>query len=307
VTTLTGTLSEQLLSVTVNSANVKYIRFHFANGSTPQDIKYNYQEISNLMFTEAPFPRHRYYPYGDYSVFNNHVSVSNESIYNPLFGKSVVFTGDSICNGSSAGDGLDGWAGRIGRKNNMMWCNQGVSGGTIAEGTGTSFSICNTDFGSEVDYIVFEGGTNDADVIGSILNGNEPEKFGSYDYSDYTSTFDKTTFCGAFESLIKRITTDYPSARIGYIVAPKMTKINTSAPDYTKEHNNRRAYFEVAMQICKKWGVPVLNLWDDFPLNPMIPSYYTQGENYYYTDGQHLTSNGYDYITPIIEAWMKTL
>ena len=28
---------------------------------------------------------------------------------------------------------------------------------------------------------------------------------------------------------------------------------------------------------------------------------------YLYVDGQHLTANGYEYITSKIEAWMKTL
>ena len=302
-----GTINENLVSITIQSPNVKYVRFNYANGSTFQDIKYSYQEIDNIMFVEAPFPKHRFYPFGDYKEFDDTVRISNENLYNPLFGKSVVFTGDSICHGTSANDGLDGWAGRIGRKNNMMWSNQGVSGGTIAEETGASFNICNTNFGSDVDYIIIEGGTNDADIIGSILDGNVPAKFGSYSFSDYYSDFDKTTFCGAFEHLIKRVTTDYPNARVGYIIAQKMGRLNSSTTDYTKENNNRRAYFETAINICKKWGIAVLNLWDEFPLNPMNPSHYTQGETLLYTDGQHLTSNGYEYVYPKIEAWMKTL
>ena len=65
------------------------------------------------------------------------------------------------------------------------------------------------------------------------------------------------------------------------------------------------------MDICKKWGVPFINLWDGCQLNPSNPSMYNsdaQGdENYDYIDGQHLTAKGYEVVTPKIEAWMKTL
>lgn len=237
----------------------------------------------------------------------------NGNIKSRLRGKSVIFTGDSICEGVSDSYG-GGWARRIGEKNEMVWLNKGVGGGTIIDKTlvGSSFTISDTDFMNGADYIIFEGGTNDADRIGSILDPNNiPALFGTWSASDYSSNFNNQTFCSAFEKLIKGVVSSFPTTKTGYIVAPKMTRLGSGyAPDYSAEHNNRRAYFEVAIEICKKWGVPVLNLWDNCSMNPMIPSHYSgtnPDENGLYYDGQHPTSKGYDFITPLIESWMESL
>jgi lysophospholipase L1-like esterase len=136
------------------------------------------------------------------------------------------------------------------------------------------------------------------------LNGAKPDKFGTLNLVGYDEEFSTNTYCGAIESLFKRLLTTYPNAKIGVIIAQKMGVSN----NYTKEGNNRRAYFEVLIQLCEKWGIPYINLWDKGRLNPKLSVYYTNGsEGEYYTDGQHLTAKGYDLISPMIEEWMRTL
>lgn len=224
---------------------------------------------------------------------------------NPLYLKTVAFDGDSICHGISAADGKSGWAGRIGNANEMNWKNYGISGGTITNNH--SHCILNTlndihTYMPTLDYYIFEGGTNDADHLG--LDG-----IGTVTDNDYSGSYDTDTFSGAFETLIYNALTFYPSTKIGYIVAQKMGKTNNA--NYTV----RKAFFDRAIEICKKWGVPYVNLWYGSHLNPNLNSMYdasmTAEENIaagkMYVDGQHLTPTGYDYITPIIEAWMKTL
>ena len=168
-----------------------------------------------------------------------------------------------------------------------------------------------TNYTQNPDYIIIEGGTNDADLIGSALGETLPAAFGTYTLGDYTSTFTNTTYCGAIEKMFKSLANTVKTAKVGVIIAPKMGQLNASITDYTAEHNNRRRYFETLIELCEKWGIPCLNLWDKSILNPMMPSQYTyqQESNVgkYYTDGQHLTTEGYDYVSPIIEAWMKTL
>lgn len=306
---IVGTLNGKLNTVTINNMNVAFVRFNYANGATATDIKSIIQVPDNVMFTESPYPTRRYYPYGAEYVLADNVRVypSIESTLNPLFGKSAVFTGDSICNASSAKDGLGGWAGRIGRKNRMLWKNSGISGATITSKTVTSSTgtISETDF-EDADYIIIEGGTNDADLIGDART-TKPQNFGAYVMNDFTTEFVNTTYCGAIESLFKRVTTENKGKKVGVIIAQKMGKLNASNADYTREHNNRRFYFDTLISLCEKWGIPYLNLWDCCHLNPMNPSHYAEGQNLMYTDGQHLSTEGYDYISPIIEAWMKTL
>lgn len=243
-----------------------------------------------------------YIPYEEFISLNG-VLVPSSS---PLVGKSVIFTGDSICSGAYDDNNGGGWAKRIGVKNNMQWQNKAVAGGVIMDKSiiGGSFTICDTDFGEGADYIILEGGTNDADRIGSILNGNIPEHYGSYTINDYVTQFSASTFCSAVERLIQRVVTSFPYARVGFIIAPKMGVANLG---YSAETNNRRAYFETIIKICQKWGVPVLNLWDECTMNPRLASHYTEGQDYLYADGQHPTAKGYELMTSIIEKWMESL
>jgi lysophospholipase L1-like esterase len=297
---ITGTIKGAICTITITNS-AAYIRTSIRNVS---NYRYKWgQNFDTYMVVNSDTYPNRYIPYGDTSYYADYeLAPQNADLFNPLFGKSVVFDGDSICNALSEGTSL-GWAGRIGRKNMMLWQNYAIGGGTITSISGKHVISTQSYDNANPDYIIIEGGTNDADVIGSILNGQTPAAYGSYEPNKYDGDYDNTTFCGAVEFLFKRLLTTYPSAKIGVIIAPKMSV----ASSYTKEGNNRRAYFETLMQLCKKWGIPYLNLWDKGRLNPSLSVFYNDSEESFYTDGQHLTAKGYDVITPMIEAWMKTL
>ena len=234
-----------------------------------------------------------------------------------LRGKTIIFDGDSICHATSETQAPErGWAYRIGAANEMDWHNVGISGATVtaemySRVTGNarhwvsrSIDQIHEDF-PHVDFLIIEGGTNDADLISEY----EPEKLGSFDPDDYSGNYDDTTFCGAFESLFFKAINYYPQTRIGYIVAPKMCDSSIEV------FKNRRHYFEIAMDICRKWGIPYIDLWQNCPINPRLKVYFDQtltgpenaAAGKAYVDGQHLTATGYDMVSPIIEAWLLTL
>ena len=73
---------------------------------------------------------------------------------------------------------------------------------------------------------------------------------------DY-ATFDTATFSGALEALILKLVTAYPYAKIGYIIPQKMY---TGYADYTAENHIHRLYFDRAVEICQKWGIPYVDL-----------------------------------------------
>jgi lysophospholipase L1-like esterase len=296
----------EIISMAVGTINEAKDRLTF----TPSEdmlVSFNVgktDKLASMMACKtADFPE-TYVPYYDYTELVG-VVVSADAVASRLTGKSVIFAGDSICAGAQDSYG-GGYARRIGERNNMVWQNLARGGATIIDDAlvGSSASISETDFGAGADFIILEGGTNDADRIGSIIGGGDPPAlFGSFSPTGYQTAFTNQTFCGAVEYLIKHIVTDFPEAKVGFIIAPKMGVTN----DYTKTGNNRRAYFETIIEICHKWGVPVLNLWDECTMNPRIASHYTSGQDYLYADGQHPTAKGYDFLTPIIEAWMLTL
>jgi lysophospholipase L1-like esterase len=85
---------------------------------------------------------------------------------------------------------------------------------------------------------------------------------------------------------------------------------------HRREFSNRRFYFDEAVEICKKWGIPYLDLWNCCYLNPQIDSMYDPGKSpeenrdenvCFYIDGQHLTSRGYDFTAETVENWIKSL
>ncbi len=261
------------------------------------DINY----INHLMIVkDIDYPA-EYVPYGIYDASNT------------LYGKSAIFIGDSICAGKTVGESLPefgyGWAGLIGQANNMAWSNLARSGAVITP-TVPEHHIIGDQVDSAVsqfpltDYFIFEGGTNDADEL--KVN---PANIGAVDPFNFTD-FDTSTFSGAFESMILKIKSAYPNAKLGYIVPPKMGN-----PPYDSANSARRQYFDRAVEICNKWGIPYLDLWNSCEFDPSNITYYdpTLGPDAnidsgkYYTDGQHLTLIGYNAIVPMIEEFMRGL
>lgn len=237
---------------------------------------------------------------------------------NKLLNKKIIWNGDSICSGSA----VDGnWATRIAQSNSMTYENYAHGGGTIAAGLpltakGTKrHSVCETldlmyfDH-PDADYVILEGGTNDADLLGMALGGADNPRFGTVDPNDFGGNYDETTFCGALESIFYRATKYWLGKKIGFIVAQKMKA------DRLCVYENRGFYLSTAASICKKWGISCVDLWNGSYLNPFLPWMYdstktsdqNRAENTcLYLDGQHLTSRGYDITAEIIEGWLKSL
>mgnify|MGYP003293332920 CR=1 FL=1 len=229
-------------------------------------------------------------------------------------GKTIVFEGDSIC--EACADEFRGWAGRVGDALGMTWYNCGVSGATVtaelfyANGDPRHWVCRSVDEIKEkygkVDYIIFEGGTNDADNLGI-----GSERTGTLDEDDFSGNYDDSTFIGAMESMFYRSLMTFPETKIGFIIAQKMNCPTDADGKYFK----RRHYFKIAEQVCKKWGVPCLNLWDNSQINPSLPSYYDPSldregnlaAGKVYLDGQHLSPLGYAMISGQILSFVESL
>lgn len=238
--------------------------------------------------------------------------------HDKLYGKTIIWNGDSICAGSHD---TGNWATRIAEHNLMTYKNYAVGGGTIAQDAPVMksgkprHSVCATidkmyaEY-PDADYVVFEGGTNDAGLLGVAIHGDARTKLGTFESANFCGEYDQTTFCGALESVFYRATKYWAGKKIGYIVAQKMA----CCP--IERFNNRRLYFDKAVEICRKWGIPYLDLWNGCYLNPYLPWMYdaqkmpdeNKLENKgFYIDGQHLTAKGYDFTADIVESWLKSL
>lgn len=301
---------QNISHVEISSADIESGAFYFG-----YCIEKNKKDIA--MFVEGSTYPAEYIPFyeGGYGLSESIPVLNGGKQDNILFNKKVVFDGDSICYGSGNG----GWAKIIGENNKMEWHNVGVSGGTITaelyiSGQGARHWVSryidtiHSNYPA-LDYLIFEGGTNDADLLTN-------EEIGTLDQANY-STFDDTTFIGALESLFNKAISYYPKAKIGFIIAQKMGTSSSYGYDAgdSPSTRRRRKFFEIIIDVCKKWGIRYVDLWEGSPLCPKLPVYYdgskTSEENEAagkaYKDGQHLTQTGYGIVSPIIEEWMKTL
>ena len=224
---------------------------------------------------------------GTHSLKLEKLVTNSGSNDNPLNGKIAVFTGDSICEGYGY---TGGYAGIIGEENNMTIQNLGVGDGCIApyQDTWIRFNISQSvaDMRSDADYVILEGGVNDAGynvTLGSLTSG-------------YNDTLDTTTFAGSFEYMLKSAIAKFPDAKIGYIFAHKCE------PQF--DSGTTGSYYNIAKAACEKWGIPYCDL------NTQIPAlgYIADLRSTYLVDAFHPNELGYrTFYVPKITAFMKTM
>lgn len=238
---------------------------------------------------------------------------------NKLYQATFVCDGDSICAGSFDRPYYRlGWYGRITTDYSCNGQNYGVNGGTITSAlkfsdqsdrhwVSTNIDTIHTDY-PNIDYLILEGGTNDADLIGRFNDDVPPEGFGTWSETDFSGNYNNTTFCGAVEYLFYNALNYYPKAKIGFLIPMEMGTNQQSL-------NNRRRYFDEIVKIANKWHIPVLDLWKESQMDARLTCYYdpnkTVDENITvqkcYVDGQHPSSYGYDLMQEKIDSWINSL
>ena len=102
---------------------------------------------------------------------------------NPLYQKSVLFVGDSLCEAAcelktEEYAPIAGWAGRIIRNNEMSGLNKSCGGASMSDCRGWNIVINQliAMTSNDYDYVILEGGGNDAwdsIPVGDITEGFE--------------------------------------------------------------------------------------------------------------------------------------
>ncbi len=238
----------------------------------------------------------------------NGVAVSAASVSETLSGKSALFTGDSITYGY--GEQIKGqtprsWPLRIRDKYHMTVTNNGLNGHSLTDVRlypGLDKRLHTYCFpAQQFDYVILQGGIND--IIGAEANkGVSPVgqavPIGTMAATKNLADFDTSTFAGGLERYFYHATTKYPHARIGFIIT-----YQTPKSTWGGNTKNAAAYWDMARQICAKWDVPYLDLFDKKYSIDVLKA----NTNVYLIDTLHLGASGYDVITDPIAAWMATL
>ncbi|WP_274785295.1 SGNH/GDSL hydrolase family protein [Lacticaseibacillus casei] len=109
------------------------------------------------------------------------------------------------------------------------------------------------------DLIVFDGIANDA--YASVTD--DPKILGSIS-TGFADELDTATYCGAFETVCRTLLTKYQGAHPLYITTHK-TPARTLA--------TQEKLHDVSLAICRKWSIPVVDLYTQSGFNAFIPAY----------------------------------
>ncbi len=223
------------------------------------------------------------------------VGTADAAESSPLFGKKVLFVGDSICEAQCEWHDpvyarTIGWAGRILQNYGMSGLNAAISGASVSDcrGSNTVYQQLARFARTDYDFVILHGGVNDAwdsAAVGTMAAG-------------FDGPFDTSTFAGGLETLLQFAKSHCGEAVIGYIANFQLPASEIGRLSDMSE------YFDVAAQICEKWGVAYLDLYNDEDLNTRVLKVNTTE---CLPDHIHPNSEGYNRLAPIIGEWMETL
>ena len=222
-----------------------------------------------------------------------------------LDGKTIVFVGDSITAGFVQEQGLPNYGQRNGyvemlqkKYPKAVFKNLAVGGATVGHYEGEPTPCVAEQINNAIrqypnaDYIIVQGGVNDTWLSSKVPLGEMS--------SGYAASLNEGAFCGALESIFKKAQTQWIGKKIGFLTTHKIP----SAPSLGN-------YMDKAREICKKWSVPYLDLYNLSTLNYAIAevksnlSYKTA--DHPNGDGTHPNVKGYEALTPKIESWLLEL
>ena len=282
----------------INASNLK-VSADLGNGwalftyTVPEDISTLRVVVPTEMKTKFGITKNKAL---DKQSFEGLTGIGLSSLPDVLKGKSGLFAGDSINHGlasrdemaSTFKDGTGGWAARIERDTGLNATNVGQSGyhfTDVSSNYGPINDLLKINKSKDFDFIVLQGGVNDA-----------PKKVPIGEISDSfdLKSFNTSTFAGGFErTLYHAVKYHGDTAALGFIVTFQIPK----------NGNDVEAYYEMAKKICDKWGVAYLDLYNNEQLNADL-KYNT---NEHTNDNVHPDASGYELITPYVTEWMRTI
>lgn len=212
---------------------------------------------------------------------------------NPYKNKTIVAFGDSIV----AGWGWEEGTGIIQplkeKYADATWLNKAESGANMSVTSSPAHTPIVkqiTSYTGAADAIIFDGGVND--VNSNISVGNTS--------TGYDDSFDETTFCGAMESAIQYLMTNYPEA----------VKLFLIPHSFAKDNSYVDGIYEKAIEICEKWEVPYLDMrkYLQIAMTAKNKAKYTRNPNTGEGDGVHITEHVYrTRYSPIIDETLRFL
>lgn len=204
---------------------------------------------------------------------------------------NIVFMGDSI----TAAGGYKGWSGELEEHYFINRYNLGAGGTSYANitGRGQIFSQTNSiPANLDVDYFVLNGGVND--------------NWSNWDFGSVSSisvenatvdSFDTNTTAGGMEQMFCYLRSNYPDAKIGFVITYNCFDGGFDAVRYRDE------FVPLAKAVCEKWNIPYLDLVN----NESFTSQFNALPGVHTYDGVHGNDIGYDLAMRQIAPWLLSM
>ena len=279
------------------NANTSYIRISITNwtsgamASVPiEDIKIGiyYAENATLDYVEYETSATETMIRGD-KVSSNSAS---------LFGKKIVYDGDSICDGYASGGG---YASIIASLCGCTAINQAVGGARLCAVSDRHSVVNNiSNLPKDGDLYCFQGGIND-------WWANTP--LGTFNQGDYTGTVDPATIYGAMETIFRYALTNFVGKPVCFVITHK---IQNNAYSNNTNGNTFWDYRKAMIDVCEKYSIPYydvftksgLNGWNDVQNNT-----YLTGNSSGTGDGIHPNAEGYKryYVPQLLNLFREIM
>ena len=296
---------------TLISLSVPKDAFYFLFSGETSDIKRFYFNI------EDDFKAEINTLYSEVSVLRSQIGAIGG---NPFQGKVIYVSGDSIAYGAAPDNIGKGYGGIIADMYDATLIQRAVSGATLRT---ISDRACipayvkyhKDDDGKELssaDYILLEGGLNDIFFttegvpenktwLGELSSDFEQAYAGDESIENIPNTiYDRLDFYLSFVCRNAKKT-----AKIVYIIVWKAGNLYKMVEPGDNNTNERwQSVYQAILRTCKKYGVPVVDLWAECRAIAGIEPYKQYTNN---NDGTHPSVEGYNlfWINPIIQKLLE--
>ena len=211
-----------------------------------------------------------------------------------LDGKTLAALGDSLIYGNLLGNEKT-WVNLLGEKHGMRVLNYGENGGPVARQKlePERVPMCDRCLEMEAgaDYIVILGGANDKRLhvpIGNLTRENR----------------DDTTFAGALNLLLERVTGRYPRGKLllmtNYNRWPEKNRLGLSDIDYVN----------AMLEVAGLWSIPCFDNYRNSGIsfqNPAQLSWIDEGISLGLAPNHHFSEAAYRWLLPKYEAVLEGL
>ena len=216
-----------------------------------------------------------------------------------LYGKKIVYDGDSICAGVH---GISVSYPQLIAEMTGGFCDVLATGGARLCAHDSKASVVNNLYSlpTDGDLYCFNGGIND-------FWDNTP--IGECDPGNYTGSVDPYTICGAMETIFRYCLENLPGKPVCFVIPHK---IQHTAYTPNKNGDTFRDYRDAMIAVCEKYSIPCYDAFTESGLNgwnEIQSNLFLTANDSGTPDGLHPNTDGYKryYVPQLLDLFRRIM